>query len=144
VIAAPDGRTWLAPFANPALATAGSGDVLTGVIAATLGQGLEPAVAAALGVFLHGMAGDAVRREIGPSGATAGDLLPQLPLAIKSLVEPSAAAPPPGGMFGGMFGRGGMGGMDPGALGGLGGMGGLGGGLPGGLAGLAGLGGAPT
>jgi NAD(P)H-hydrate epimerase len=136
VIAAPDGRTWLAPFANPALATAGSGDVLTGVITAMLGQGVEPAIAAALGVFLHGMAGDAVRKELGPAGSTAGDLLAELPRAIKSLVEPSAPAPPSGGLFGGMFGQGGMGGMDAGALGGPGGM-------PGGLAGLAGLGGPP-
>ena len=131
VIAAPDGRTWLAPFANPALATAGSGDVLAGVITAMLGQGVEPAIAAALGVFLHGMAGDAARKELGPAGSTAGDLLPELPRAIKSLVEPSAPASPSGGLFGGMFGQGGMGGMDAGALGGLGGM-------PGGLAGLGG------
>jgi NAD(P)H-hydrate epimerase len=136
VIAAPDGRSWLAPFANPALATAGSGDVLAGAIAGLLAQGLAPAEAAACGVFLHGMAGDAARKELGPAGVIAGDLLPELPRAIKSLVEPSAPTPS-GGLFGGMLGQGGlgaMGGMDPGALGGMGG-------LPGGLAGLAGLGG---
>ncbi|MGH2584995.1 MAG: NAD(P)H-hydrate dehydratase, partial [Dehalococcoidia bacterium] len=130
VVAAPAGRIWLAPFANPALATAGSGDVLAGAIAGLLAQGLEPATAAACGVYLHGMAGDAARRELGPAGVMAGDLLPELPRAIKSLVEPSAA-PAPGGLFGGMLGQGGLGGMDPSALGGLGGMGGAPGGLPG-------------
>jgi hydroxyethylthiazole kinase-like uncharacterized protein yjeF len=137
VIAAPDGRSWLAPFANPALATAGSGDVLAGAIAGLLAQGLEPAIAAACGVYLHGMAGDAARKELGPAGVIAGDLLSELPRAIKSLVEPSAA-PASGGLFGGMMGQGGLGGlggMDPGGMGGAGG-------LPGGLAGLAGLGGA--
>lgn len=135
VIAAPDGQTWLAPFANPALATAGSGDVLAGAIAGLLAQGLEPAIAAACGVFVHGMAGDAARKELGPAGVMAGDLLNELPRAIKSLVEPSAA-PAAGGLFGGMMGQGGLGGMDAGGMGGLGAMGG-------GLAGLAGLGG-PT
>jgi ADP-dependent NAD(P)H-hydrate dehydratase / NAD(P)H-hydrate epimerase len=142
VIAAPDGRSWLAPFANPALATAGSGDVLAGAVAGLAAQGLEPALAAACAVYLHGMAGDAARRELGPAGVMAGDLLAELPRAIKSLVEPSAA-PPTGGLFGGMSGQGGLGGL--GGLGGIdaGALGGIGG-LPGGLAGLAGLGGAPA
>ena len=130
VVAAPDGRTWLAPFANPALATAGSGDVLAGTIAGLLAQGAEPAIAAACGVFLHGMAGDALRKELGPAGLLAGDLLPELPRAIKSLIEPAPAAPP-GGLMGGLFGQGGLGGIDAGALGGLGGPGGGGGMLPG-------------
>ena len=136
VIAAPDGQTWLAPFANPALATAGSGDVLAGAIAGLLAQGLQPAIAAACGVYLHGMAGDAARKELGPAGVMAGDLLGELPRAIKSLVEPSAA-PASGGLFGGIMGQGGpggLGGIDAGGMGGLGAMGG-------GLAGLAGLGG---
>lgn len=150
VIAAPDGRSWLAPFANPVLATAGSGDVLAGAIAGLIAQGTEPAIAAACGVFLHGMAGDALRKELGPAGALAGDLLTELPRAIKALVEPSSIAadsPFGGGMFGqgGMGGLSGLGGMAGGAgdLGGglsglAGGLGGLGGGLPGGLGGLGG------
>jgi hydroxyethylthiazole kinase-like uncharacterized protein yjeF len=133
VVASPDGRIWLAPFANPALATAGSGDVLAGAIAGLMAQGLEPAIAAACGVYLHGMAGDAARKELGPAGVMAGDLLVELPRAIKALVEPSAP-PAPGGLFGGMLGQGGFGGMDPGGLGGMGG-------IPGGLAGLPGMGG---
>ena len=58
VIAAPDGRATLLPFANPVLATGGSGDVLSGVIVALLGQGLLPYDAARLGGFLHGLAGE--------------------------------------------------------------------------------------
>jgi hydroxyethylthiazole kinase-like uncharacterized protein yjeF len=85
VIAAPDGRVATAPFENPALATAGSGDVLSGAIGALLGQGLSPWDAARLGVYLHGIAGEAVRETIGDAGATASDLVPQLPLALRRL-----------------------------------------------------------
>jgi NAD(P)H-hydrate epimerase len=58
VIAGPDGRCMVLPFANPALATAGSGDVLSGIIASLLGQGLLPFEAAVLGGFLHAAAAD--------------------------------------------------------------------------------------
>jgi NAD(P)H-hydrate epimerase len=58
-IVAPDGRTALLPFANPALSVAGSGDVLSGIIAALLGQGLEAYDAAVLGAYLHGAAATA-------------------------------------------------------------------------------------
>ena len=74
VIAAPDGRTTLLPFANPALATAGSGDVLAGAIVALLGAGLEPYPAAVAGAFLHGAAGRRAAHEIGSTGVAAGDL----------------------------------------------------------------------
>ena len=87
VVASPDGQAMVSPFANPALATAGTGDVLAGVIVGLLAQGVPPAQAAALGVFLHGSAGESVRARMGESGAVAGDLLPELPLSIKSLVE---------------------------------------------------------
>ena len=137
IVAAPDGRTWLAPFANAALATAGSGDVLGGAVAGMLAQGVERATGAACGVFLHGMAGEALRKDLGTAGVMAGDLLPELPRVIKSLVDPTPAPMPGGGLLGGMLGQGGLGGTDPAALGGMAGMGGL----PGGLAGLAGLGG---
>ena len=131
VVAAPDGRAWLSPFANPALASAGTGDVLAGVIAGLLAQGLAPAEAAACGVYLHGMAGDAVRTELGPAGLLASDLLPEIPRAIKALVEPAPLPPPAGGLFdrglGGLGGLAGLGQMGPGGLGGLGGLGGPGG-----------------
>ncbi|HEY4723362.1 MAG TPA: NAD(P)H-hydrate dehydratase, partial [Anaerolineae bacterium] len=83
VVAAPDGRSILMPFANPALATAGSGDVLAGTIAAMRAQGLNACEAAACGAYLHGTAGEMARREIGAAGVVAGDLLTRLPLAWK-------------------------------------------------------------
>ncbi|MCW5854240.1 MAG: NAD(P)H-hydrate dehydratase [Anaerolineae bacterium] len=85
VIAAPDGQVAVSPFANPALATAGTGDVLAGTITGLLAQGLTPFDAAAVGVYLHGLAGERVREELGDAGAVASDLLPYLPLSIQSL-----------------------------------------------------------
>ncbi len=85
VVAAPDGRTLLHDGANPALATAGTGDVLAGAIGGLLAQGLAPYDAAALGVYLHAAAGARVRSELGEAGALASDLLPELPRAIKTL-----------------------------------------------------------
>jgi hydroxyethylthiazole kinase-like uncharacterized protein yjeF len=85
VIAAPDGRCRISPFANPGLASAGTGDVLAGVIAGLTAQGLPCFDAAALGVYLHGAAGERVREDIGDMGMTASDLLPVLPAVIKQL-----------------------------------------------------------
>lgn len=85
VIAAADGKYRLSPFANPGLASAGTGDVLAGVIAGLVGQGLKPYDAAALGVYLHGAAGDKIKDEVGDTGMIASDLLPALPLVIKQL-----------------------------------------------------------
>ena len=87
VVAEPEGTAMISPFANPGMATAGTGDVLAGVIAGLLAQGLAPLNAAALGVFLHGSAGEAVRAELGEAGMIAGDLICELPQAIKSLLE---------------------------------------------------------
>ena len=83
VIAAQDGRSRVSPFANPGLASAGTGDVLAGAIAGLLAQGLALFDAASLGVYLHGQAGEIVRNNLGDAGMTASDLLPALPLAIK-------------------------------------------------------------
>jgi len=85
VVAEPAGRARLSPFANPGLASGGTGDVLAGAIAGLIAQGLPPFDAASLGVYLHGLAGEAVRRELGAAGMLAGDLLPALPHAIKDL-----------------------------------------------------------
>jgi NAD(P)H-hydrate epimerase len=85
VVAFPDGDAVLSPFANPGLATAGTGDVLAGAIAGLVSQGLSLADAAALGVFLHGSAGERVRGELGGTGMVASDLLLALPRSIKDL-----------------------------------------------------------
>ncbi|HEX74927.1 MAG TPA: NAD(P)H-hydrate dehydratase [Dehalococcoidia bacterium] len=85
VIAAPDGQVRISPFANPGLASAGSGDVLTGAIAGLVAQGLSLFDAAALGVHLHGEAGEMVKARLGDAGMIATDLLPALPLIIKQL-----------------------------------------------------------
>jgi NAD(P)H-hydrate epimerase len=85
VIAAPDGRSILLPFANPALAAAGSGDVLAGTIAALRAQGLPAYEAALCGAYLHGAAGEMAQREIGSAGVVAGDVLERLPLVRQAL-----------------------------------------------------------
>jgi NAD(P)H-hydrate epimerase len=85
VIADRDGRTAVSPFENPALASGGTGDVLAGTIGALLAQGLKAFEAAQLGVYLHAMAGEAVRLRIGDAGLLASDLTGELPLARKKL-----------------------------------------------------------
>ncbi len=85
VVAAPDGRVSLAPFANPALASAGTGDVLAGAIASLLAQGLEPYAAARVGVYLHGLAGEMAAESTGSAGVLATDLLAKLPRARTAL-----------------------------------------------------------
>jgi NAD(P)H-hydrate epimerase len=85
VIAAHEGTTRISPVANPGLASAGTGDVLAGVIAGLVAQGLSLEHAAAGGVYLHGLAGEMVREKLGDTGMLATDLLPELPLAIKQL-----------------------------------------------------------
>jgi NAD(P)H-hydrate epimerase len=87
VIATSDGRCRVSPFANPGLASAGTGDVLAGVIAGLVAQGLAPFDAASLGVYLHGRAGEMVKEKIGDAGMIASDLLPVLPLTIKELKD---------------------------------------------------------
>ncbi len=85
IVAAPDGRQRLLPFANPALAAGGTGDVLTGVIGGLLAQGVAPYDAAALGGYLHGAAAADVRRERGDAGVVASDLLERLPSVMNAL-----------------------------------------------------------
>jgi NAD(P)H-hydrate epimerase len=69
---------------NPGMATGGTGDVLTGLIAALLGQKLEPFAAAQLGVYLHGLAGDLARDDLGEVSLIALDLLTHLPRAFRA------------------------------------------------------------
>lgn len=85
VIAGPDGRSAVYSDGNPALATAGTGDVLSGAIAGLLAQDVGLFDAAVLGVYLHAAAGALVREELGDMGALASDLFTRLPMVIKGL-----------------------------------------------------------
>jgi ADP-dependent NAD(P)H-hydrate dehydratase / NAD(P)H-hydrate epimerase len=82
VVAAPDGRCTIIPFANPALGTAGSGDVLAGVLLSLLGQGVERYEAAVLGCYLHALAGSLTGHA---SGVLARDIAAKLPQARQHL-----------------------------------------------------------
>lgn len=83
VVAAPDGRTMVQPFANPGLATAGTGDVLAGAIVGLCAQGLDAFEAAVCGAYLHGLAGELARRAKGAAGMTARDVAEYLPEAVR-------------------------------------------------------------
>lgn len=78
-------RVYINHTGNPGMATGGSGDVLTGIIAALVGQGLKPFEAAQLGVYLHGIAADLAVRQIGEISMIASDLLDYLPEAFAKL-----------------------------------------------------------
>lgn len=83
VIALPDGEVYINTSGNSGMSTGGSGDVLTGVIAGLLCQGLDCGKAATLGVFLHGLAGDAIAKQIGQRSLMATDIIDGLPLVLK-------------------------------------------------------------
>ncbi|MBI2911159.1 MAG: NAD(P)H-hydrate dehydratase [Chloroflexi bacterium] len=87
LIAGPEGEVWVSPFANPALATPGSGDVLAGCIAGLMAQGAGSLNAAACGVFLHGLAGDSWAVEKGSAGLLAGELAALLPGTRRRIME---------------------------------------------------------
>jgi len=86
LIADPNGNVAICPTGNPGMATAGSGDVLTGVLASLLAQGLSSWDAARLGVYLHGIAGDLAAKHVGPIGMIASDIITHLPQAIRILL----------------------------------------------------------
>lgn len=85
IVAAPNGKTILIPFANPGLASAGTGDVLAGTVVALRAQGLEAFQAAVAGAYLHGLAGEIIRERLGTAGMTASDVARALPEAIRSI-----------------------------------------------------------
>ena len=85
VIAEPGGMVRVSPFANPGLASGGTGDVLTGVIGGLMAQGLNPCIAACCGVYLHGQAAESIVEKLGDTGSIASDLIPELPRTIRRL-----------------------------------------------------------
>ncbi|MFZ5447535.1 MAG: NAD(P)H-hydrate dehydratase [Thermodesulfobacteriota bacterium] len=87
LVAAEDGRVSLNPTGNPALASGGTGDVLTGLIGGFLAQGLTPWDAARLGVYLHGLAADYFVSQHGPRGLIAGDLLRVFPDVLDRFIQ---------------------------------------------------------
>jgi NAD(P)H-hydrate repair Nnr-like enzyme with NAD(P)H-hydrate dehydratase domain len=94
VIADPEGRAAVLPFANPVLATAGSGDVLSGAIVAMLAQGLPAFEAAVCAAYLHGQAGLLILRSGTPAGAVAQDLIDRFPEALGQLYGVQALSRP--------------------------------------------------
>lgn len=84
-VAAPDGRVLLSPFANPALATAGTGDVLAGAIAGLVAQGLQPFEAAGVGAYLHAAAAELYTADYGASGLLASEVAPGIAKAAAKL-----------------------------------------------------------
>ena len=95
VIAEPDGQATINASGNTGLAKGGSGDVLTGLVAGLAAQGLSPARAAQVGVFLHGLAGDLAARRIGVRAMTPGDVIDSLGEAFQT-VEKAAPKQGPG------------------------------------------------
>ena len=95
VVATPDGKTYTNTTGNPGMATAGSGDVLTGIITALCGQKkpsgtqITPLEAALVGVYIHGLAGDLGAFEKGEYGLTAGDIAEFTAYALKKISEES-------------------------------------------------------
>jgi NAD(P)H-hydrate epimerase len=85
VIAAPSGQAWINPTGNEGMATAGSGDVLTGLIGGFLAQGLMDIDSAVLGCYVHGKSGDLAYDSLGSRGLLAGDILRMVPLALRGM-----------------------------------------------------------
>lgn len=87
VIVSPAGEVVISPFVNPLLATAGTGDVLAGIISGFIAQGLSCFEASCCGVYVHGLAGEIFRKKLGEAGLLASDLLPILPKMIKNFLR---------------------------------------------------------
>ncbi len=92
-VAATDGRVWINPAGNAGMAAGGTGDVLTGVIAALLGQGLAPLEAARAGVYLHALAGDLAAQSTGLAGLLPTDVIAALPAAWRRLQDDGLGPP---------------------------------------------------
>jgi NAD(P)H-hydrate epimerase len=79
-------EAWVNACPNPALATGGTGDILTGIIGGLLARGLQPQAAARLGVWVHSQAGERAARGLSAGGLMASDLLPEIPRALAAVV----------------------------------------------------------
>ena len=79
------GNSYISPFTNSSLATAGTGDVLTGIIAGLMAQGIESYQAALCGVYTHGYAGELGSKYFGTSGMIASDLITYIPDAMRHI-----------------------------------------------------------
>lgn len=86
VICSPNGNVFINTTGNPGMATAGSGDVLTGIIASFIGQKIELINALKAAVFIHGMAGDIGSRQVGEYSLVAGDIIKFMPEAFKNII----------------------------------------------------------
>ena len=84
IVAGNKGEIYVNPTGNSGMASAGVGDVLTGMISAFIGQGMSPAEAAAVGVYVHGLAGDIALREKGKRALIATDVIDCIPEAFRS------------------------------------------------------------
>lgn len=93
LIAEPGGAVHINPTGNPGMATGGVGDVLTGMIAGLVSQGLPPGLAAVAGVYLHGLAGDLACQQLGPEAMIATDLLEKLPEAFRAVKDENSPLP---------------------------------------------------
>ena len=85
VIARPDGLLAICPTGNPGMATAGTGDALTGMIVGLLAQAVPAWEAACAGTYLHGLAGDLAAQQFGQAGMLAGDLIDHIPYALQAI-----------------------------------------------------------
>jgi ADP-dependent NAD(P)H-hydrate dehydratase / NAD(P)H-hydrate epimerase len=90
VIASADGKVFINPTGNPGMASGGMGDVLAGMLAALLGQGLSAEDAMKLGVYLHGFVGDRIAAGQGEIGLLASDIIDHLPAALAALAAPNS------------------------------------------------------
>ncbi|HKY72733.1 MAG TPA: NAD(P)H-hydrate dehydratase, partial [Nitrospira sp.] len=85
VVARPDGLLMICPTGNPGMATAGTGDVLTGMVVGLLAQGVPSWEAACAATYLHGAAGDLAAGRLGTAGMIAGDVIEQIPYALQTI-----------------------------------------------------------
>jgi NAD(P)H-hydrate epimerase len=85
LICSPDGKAWVNSTGNPGMGTAGSGDVLTGLLTGLLAQGYSPEEACLLGVYLHGLSGDLAAARLGQNALIAGDLIEGFSMAFSEL-----------------------------------------------------------